>query len=83
MAFVDKGKIFNNFVSLLLHMCESYIRDWSIVSRGVSCPLLRMNYVGLKVEAGRAVRSNHLGFDKNGSSGGEKKWLDSRHILNA
>lgn len=48
-------------------------------------PLLRMNYVGVKVEGEKALRSNcsHPDFDQNGSSGDEEEWLNSRHILNA
>lgn len=48
-------------------------------------PLLRMNYVGVKVEGEKALRSNcsHPGFDQNDSSGDEEKRLNSRHILNA
>lgn len=62
----------NNFVSQILfhfflYMCKSYSGDWRVLSRDASsvmicfqssslAPLLRMNYVGVKVEAGRVVR---------------------------
>ena len=46
--------------------------------------LLRMKYVGVKVEVEGAVRNDwsHAGFDQNGNSG-SGKWLDSARILKA